>query len=448
MDVADPDRGGGCQRLRVPGRRGRSRGRVREEHAVRARRRKSAPRTRPNPVSHLGNDAPDFESSTVRRLLRRPADRAGRRQARARRRADALPVNGGAAQPAPTTASGTAASATARTATSTTTASAARSPAPSPVTRCEVWFSRAAASSRAAFTYTVRERHGAPGADPRRRGLHRRACSPGVRRPHGPNYLDVLHGRARRRTASTTTSTTSTRATARRRTRSACSATTRRSSGTRATTCIIREPGQPGGHRARRARAGRDRRASATTSTRAASCSTRARTPRDGQLNGVHLQPGRPAAVLRRCGPRPLPRTVIPTSAAPLLNDDFLQYYLGAYVLCRRGGDRGRRRQAVPADGLAGSCSSGAHAATLNGGRHAPTTRITLVTSWSPPRASCRRRSSRSSQLRRWRLGSASAPPFDPLDGHALHGRGQRDDAATSACTHDDRPHRQDRRAR
>ena len=53
--------------------------------------------------------------------------------------------------------------------------------------------------------------------------------------PSGPNYLSYYTARSTRRT-SATTSTTSTRTTRRRPTGSACSATTRRSSGTRATT--------------------------------------------------------------------------------------------------------------------------------------------------------------------------------------------------------------------
>ncbi len=85
-DAQHPERLG----LRVPGRRGRHRGRVPAPQAVRARPRPLGRRSGEPDLAH-GQHGRELLRRDVRRLLRRPADRAGRGQEVARRRQAALP---------------------------------------------------------------------------------------------------------------------------------------------------------------------------------------------------------------------------------------------------------------------------------------------------------------------------------------------------------------------
>ena len=87
--------------VRLPGLRGRSRGRVREEHPVRARRRRLGRRSGQSGVAPRP-PGPRFPDRAVRRLLRRSADGRDQRQARARPAHRPLEGNGGATQSATT----------------------------------------------------------------------------------------------------------------------------------------------------------------------------------------------------------------------------------------------------------------------------------------------------------------------------------------------------------
>ena len=129
--------------------------------------------------------------------------------------------------------------------------------------------------------------------------------------------------------ACSTTSTTSTRTAAARPTRSGSSPTTRTSSGTRATTTSRASPTRPAARASRRWRSTR-RTPSATSSTTAASCSSPARTraacsPRATQYNPfqaeehTYCQDANPSCIV--------------------VQDDFLQYYLGAYRYVGGGGE-------------------------------------------------------------------------------------------------------------
>ena len=68
----------------------------------------------------------------------------------------------------------------------------------------------------------------------------------------------------------------------------------------------------------------------------------------DGQLTGVLVQPGRPAAVRNQAGVDPLRRTRSPTLRCAVLNDDFLQYWLGAYVHINAANDNDGGQRAEP----------------------------------------------------------------------------------------------------
>ena len=218
MDVSDPDAAAAAAAVHVPGLRRGPTGGVREEHPVRARRGplgQGPGRTR----SRTSATRRPTSSSTVRRLLRRPADRAGRRQARARQGHDALEdqrrarahrahegVDGGERYGAESDiyyhrlrgkVTGT-----------------------KPGDEVRVWFTGGGKRSQS-FTYTlvsdteqpvlVMAAEDYPGADARVRG-----------RPRRPNYLKYYTDALEGATASATTSMTSTPGAAARRTRSAC----------------------------------------------------------------------------------------------------------------------------------------------------------------------------------------------------------------------------------
>ena len=300
MDVSDPDRGGGRAASSSRTRRGRPAGRVRQEPAVRARRGASRPRTRPNPSSHLGNDAPDFVLGDVRRLLRRPADGRGQRQARARRGHACTTRSTAARRSRPTRPSGRAASASAARATSTTTACAARSRAPSPATRSRSGSSPQAASARTRSRTSVQADTGdrcwccrprtTPGQQPR----------PTPARP-GPYYLEQYKA-ALTANDVPTTSTTSTRSGRTAPDPLGVLSHYKAVIWYTGNDLVIREPGQRRRRPARRSSPTTRSSPSATTSTRAASCSTPARTPAFGSSTEFALQPGRPAAVLQGDG--------------------------------------------------------------------------------------------------------------------------------------------------
>ena len=168
--------------------------------------------------------------------------------------------------------------------------------------RVEVWFEDARRQERVVHLRRGgRER--AARARRRRRGLQRHLA----RLQEGPALPVVLPRRARRERLSPPTSTTSTRTAAGRRARSACSATTTRSSGTPATTSSRAKPGWCPGRR----RGSRTTRCwpCASTSTREADCSSRARTRACSTPTGTSstssatspATPTRPPTGARRC---------------------------------------------------------------------------------------------------------------------------------------------------
>ena len=85
MDVSDPERGGGTSVFEFQDSEAGPAGGVREERAVRARRGRCRPTTRPTRESHLGQrSSGPFQIRPFDVVLRRSADGAGRRQAQAR----------------------------------------------------------------------------------------------------------------------------------------------------------------------------------------------------------------------------------------------------------------------------------------------------------------------------------------------------------------------------
>ena len=171
-----------------------------------------------------------------------------------------------------------------------------------------VWFTAEGRTSEA-FTYTRQPAWPRPGADRGRRGLHGRIARSDDHRAAVPRQLHLgARGQRRRRT----TSTTSTRMAVARRTRSACCPTTARSSGTPARTS---SPARWASHRARpRSWPTTSSSPCATTSTRAASCSSPASTPALRRHRRVRLRPrpgiGQRRRALHRTGDRPPRRTL------------------------------------------------------------------------------------------------------------------------------------------
>ena len=233
----------------------------------------------------------------------------------------------------------------------------------------------------------------------------RRRTTPGSRRctsrTRGPRTSRTTSTRWPR-TASAPTSTTSTRTAARRRARSASSPTTTPSIWYTGDDVITREPGMAPGTASRLANdellAVR-----AVPRTRAAGCSTRASTRDCEYAQGYefNLETNAP------CDPDTRRRT-----AASALSDDFLQYYLGAYIYNEDAGTTAKgtlydvaRASTTRSTGWAGRSA-----------RRARTTRTTAPRS-SRRAGSCRRRSSRSSTAGRRRSTSRPGGPFDPHTG-------------------------------
>ena len=129
--------------------------RVREEPRVRARPRAVGDATRPSPISHLGNTAPEFVPTTFAIVLRRSADRRGQREARRsapctahwQRQRRPRAVGADARVQGRRSATATRASTTTRCAAQITGMQAGR--------QREVWFTGRAAKTSDAFTYTV-----------------------------------------------------------------------------------------------------------------------------------------------------------------------------------------------------------------------------------------------------------------------------------------------------
>ena len=307
------------ERVRVPGLRGRPAGRVREEHPVRARR---------GGVGQGPGEpgvAPRHDRARLRGRGRSrcpsaiPSRSRRTSSASSARCAIHWTVNGGEARSAPDARVRRAASATAAPATSTTTACAAPSAARARATACGCGSRPAATRSRRSPTRRA-ARAGAPVLLLAAEDYSGAAAQHGARpRPEPPAHL---RGRAARQPAS-------------RYDVYDVDAEGRTApdplgvlghygpcSGTRATTCSCASRGWAPGPAPPSSPTTRSS-PCATTSTTAASCSTRARTPRSGSCRAspttrpVSRRTARPAA---RC----------PT-ACPLSND-FLQYYLGAYL--------------------------------------------------------------------------------------------------------------------
>ena len=324
-------------RLRVPGRRGGHRGGVPAATCCSRSTSPSPPADPGNPVSHMGNTVRDFYVDTFAQSCGDPQTvqaTASGRSATCRSCATGSTA-GRSRRCRPRT--GPAASATARTPASTTTASAAWSPAPSPATR---------------------SRCGSPGGRTRAlRALHLRARegerhakvlimadenytgpTPG-QDPDGAEVPDVLHrraGRERRRLRRLRRRPARTRPVA--GLRWACSATTTRWSGTRATTTSPAGPGSRGG--------------TGTARFNLEEEIDVARLPQRGRQAVLHRQERRPAVGRGLRGPQlRVPRAAAraasgaraakpefdkddPTLADGCIahNNDFLQYYLGAYV--------------------------------------------------------------------------------------------------------------------
>ena len=270
-EPADDERLG----LRVPGRRGRHRGRVPAPPAVLARPRASRPTTRRTRTRTSATASKDFYVDDVRRLLRRSAAGRGDRQAVARRRASCATASTRAGcRQAPTrrrrAASG-----------STTSAGVYYHrlrgvvEGTEPGDEVEVWFEAGGQQASAHFTYTARRRAGDKVLVLAAEDYLGRQPGAGSRRPALPDATTPTRSTP---TASATTSTTST------------------ARGHRAPDplgvlshydaviwytgddYLTRRPGQPrDGHGAARGRG--DDRCPRHSSTRAASCSTPASAP-------------------------------------------------------------------------------------------------------------------------------------------------------------------------
>ena len=286
------------QRLRVPGRRGRHPGGVREEHPVRARRGQVRARSREPGL------APRQRRGRLRARRRSASPTATRRTSQVdakRELGTSRCTSGSTAARADRTDDGMEGRRALR--------RRLRPLLPPPSRprdrhqagrQGEVWF-KAGGKSRRLFTYT-----GGAGARNKvlitgRGGLHR------PQPDHAPTDRAELPGvlqHALRPTASATTSRTSTRRTARRRDRARRAQPLQGGHLVHGRRLFIRDAGRAGRQRHVAARRTTRSSTSATTSTRAASCSTPGKNAADGQLDRVLVQPGRPAAVLQPASTR------------------------------------------------------------------------------------------------------------------------------------------------
>ena len=125
-------------------------------------------------------------------------------------------------------------------------------------------------------------------------------------------------------------------------------------------------------------------------------------------------------------------------------DDDFLQYYLGAYIYVAGGNSTDEDRAACsPMVGVAGSPFERAAAGRFDGDRRATTrtTRPTFVVTSSILRSGEYPLYARLAE--RWRLAAPGAAPFSPFSGTQYMAAGA-DRRGVQAAAQDDRPHGRD----